>query len=99
MWSQRSVDMAQYTIGVRDLKAHLSSYLEKVQNGHTIIITSHGKPIAQLTPTREELMDRVKALQAAGLVAWSGKKPIIKMPKLVNKSDTLMSDLVVELRR
>ena len=55
--------MTQYTIGIRDLKAHLSSYLEKVQKGHTIIITSHGKPIAQLNPTREELMDRVKIMQ------------------------------------
>jgi prevent-host-death family protein len=59
--------MSQYTIGIRDLKSHLSAYLEKVQNGHIIIITSHGRPIAQLTPTREELMDRVKTLQEAGL--------------------------------
>lgn len=91
--------MAQYTIGIRDLKAHLSSYLEKVQNGHTIVITSHGKPIAQLTPTREELMDRVKTLQAAGLIAWSGKKPSVRIPKLVNKSDKLISDLVLDLRQ
>ena len=91
--------MAQYTIGIRDLKAHLSSYLEKVQKGHTIIITSHGKPIAQLTPTKEELMDRVKTLQAAGVIAWSGKKPAIKKPKLVNKSNRLISDLIVELRQ
>ena len=91
--------MTQYTIGIRDLKAHLSSYLEKVQKGHTIVITSHGKPIAQLTPTREELMDRVKTLQAAGLIAWNGKKPSVRKPKLVNKSNTLMSDLVLELRQ
>lgn len=91
--------MTQYTIGIRDLKSHLSAYLEKVQNGHTIIITSHGKPIAQLTPTREELMDRVKALQVAGLIAWSGQKPSIRKPKLANKSNKLISDLVVELRQ
>lgn len=91
--------MTQYTIGIRDLKAHLSSYLEKAQQGHTIIITSHGKPIAQLTPTREELMDRVKALQEAGLIAWSGKKPSVKKPKVINTSDVLLSDLVVEMRQ
>lgn len=91
--------MTQYTIGIRDLKAHLSSYLEKVQKGHTIIITSHGKPIAQINPTREELMDRVKALQAAGVVTWSGKKPAVKRPKLVNNGNKLISDLVVELRQ
>lgn len=90
--------MTQYTIGIRDLKAHLSSYLEKVQNGHTIIITSHGKPIAQLTPTKEELMERVKALQAAGLITWSGKKVAPAKPVVINKSEKLVSDIVVEMR-
>jgi prevent-host-death family protein len=90
--------MTQYTVGIRDLKTHLSSYLEKVQKGHTIVITSHGKPIAQLMPTREELMDRVKALQSAGLIAWNGKKPSVRKPKVVNNSNKLMSDLVVEYR-
>lgn len=90
--------MTQYTIGIRDLKAHLSSYLEKVQNGHTIIITSHGKPIAQLTPTKEELMERVKALQAAGLITWSGKKVVPAKPVVINKSEKLVSDIVVEMR-
>ncbi len=90
--------MAQYTVGIRDLKTHLSSYLEKVKKGHTVVITSHGKPIARLTPTHEELMDRVKALQDAGLIAWSGKKPTVRQPVLINKSDKLISDIVVELR-
>jgi prevent-host-death family protein len=87
------------TVGVRELKANLSAYLEKAQKGQTIIITSHGKPVAQLTPASEELMARVKALQAAGLISWNGKKPEIKKPKLKNTSDKLMSDLVVELRQ
>lgn len=91
--------MTQYTIGIRDLKAHLSSYLEKAQKGHTIIITSRGKPIARLTPTHEELLDRVKALQDAGLIAWSGKKPSVKKPKVINTSGVLLSDLVVEMRQ
>ena len=90
--------MTEYRIGIRDLKTHLSSYLEKVQKGHTVIITSHGKPVAQLSPAREELMDRVKALQAAGLIAWNGKKPSVRKPRVVNKSNKLMSDLVVEYR-
>jgi len=91
--------MTQYTIGIRDLKARLSSYLEKAHQGHTVIITSHGRPVAQLTPTRNDLMERVKGLQAAGLIAWSGKKPPIRKPKLKNKSDAPISDLVVELRQ
>jgi len=91
--------MTEYKIGIRDLKTHLSAYLEKVQKGHTIVITSHGKPIARLTPTQEEVMDRVKALQDAGLIAWSGKRPTVRKPTVVNNSDILLSDLVVEMRQ
>lgn len=90
--------MTQYTIGIRDLKAHLSSYLDKVQKGHTIIITSHGKSIAQIAPTREELMDRVKMLQDAGLIAWSGKKLKPAKPVAVNKSKKLASDIYIEMK-
>lgn len=90
--------MAQYKIGIRDLKAHLSSYLEKVQKGHTIIITSHGKPIAQLTPTQEELMARVKALQVAGLIAWNGKKLKPSKPVMINKTRRLASDIILEMQ-
>ncbi len=91
--------MAQYTIGIRDLKARLSLYLEKVRAGYTVIITSRGKPIAQPTPTMGDLMTRVKGLQAAGLIVWSGKKPSTRKPTLKNKSDILISDLVLELRQ
>lgn len=90
--------MTRYTIDICDLKAHLSSYLEKVQNGHTVIITSHGKPIAQLTPTREELMDRVKALQLAGLIDWNGKKLKPSKPVMINKSNKPASDIYMEMQ-
>ena len=50
--------MAELTVGIRDLKAHLSAYLKQVQQGQTIIITSHGKPIAQIIPITEDLMER-----------------------------------------
>ncbi|MBI5944507.1 MAG: type II toxin-antitoxin system Phd/YefM family antitoxin [Chloroflexi bacterium] len=90
--------MAQYKVGIRDLKTHLSSYLEKVQKGHTIIITSHGKPIANLTPNREELADRIKALQEAGLISWNGKKMRDISPVAINRGEKLASDIVVEMR-
>jgi chromosome segregation and condensation protein ScpB len=44
-------------------------------------------------------MERVKALQAAGLIAWNGKKPPIRKPKVINTTNKLMSDLVVEMRQ
>ena len=37
-------------IATRDLKDHLSEYLKRVQAGEELTITSHGKPIAMLSP-------------------------------------------------
>lgn len=37
-------------VATRDLKDHLSEYLKRVQAGEELTITSHGKPIAKLSP-------------------------------------------------
>jgi prevent-host-death family protein len=37
-------------VGVRDLKARLSEYLERVERGEIINVTSRGRPIAQIVP-------------------------------------------------
>ena len=35
-------------VGVRDLKAHLSSYLDRVRRGEVVVVTDHGVPIVRL---------------------------------------------------
>ena len=35
-------------VGIRDLRDHLSAYLERVKAGETLTITEHGKPIARI---------------------------------------------------
>ena len=37
-------------VGVRDLKAHLSDYLERAAGGEFITVTDRGRPIALLAP-------------------------------------------------
>lgn len=37
-------------IGVRDLKARLSEYLERVERGEVIDVTHRGRPVARLVP-------------------------------------------------
>ncbi|MEO5842862.1 MAG: type II toxin-antitoxin system prevent-host-death family antitoxin [Acidimicrobiales bacterium] len=37
-------------VGVRDLKAHLSQYLERAAGGEVITVTDRGRPIALLAP-------------------------------------------------
>jgi prevent-host-death family protein len=36
-----------------ELKAKLSSYLSEVKEGNSVYVTSHGRPVAQLSPVDE----------------------------------------------
>jgi prevent-host-death family protein len=53
--------------GIRDLRDHLSRYLERVRAGEELTVTDRGRPIARLVPVDElHAFDR---LVAEGLVA------------------------------
>jgi prevent-host-death family protein len=38
------------SVGIRDLKNHLSQHLAEVRAGKTVTITDHGQPVARLVP-------------------------------------------------
>ena len=68
MISFQGYNYAMDQISVLDAKTHFSRYLESVENGETIVICRHNKPIAELRPlpaTRE------RAVREPG--AWAGK--------------------------
>ncbi len=44
--------MQTQTIGAFEAKTHFSELLEKVHQGTLFIVTKHGKPVAQLGPTK-----------------------------------------------
>jgi prevent-host-death family protein len=59
------------TIGVFDAKNHLS---ELIESGEAITITKHGKPVATLTPIRQQASDvvaRIRALRCTAGVTVS----------------------------
>ena len=70
-------------VGVRDLKNHLSAYLDLVKSGHEIVVTEHGRPIARLSPVSADV-DRMAALVEAGIVqpALSAKPATLKRAQL-----------------
>jgi prevent-host-death family protein len=37
-------------VGVRELRDHLSRYLDRVKSGTEVVVTEHGVPIAYLVP-------------------------------------------------
>jgi prevent-host-death family protein len=82
--------------GVRELRDHLSRYLDLVRDGQEVTVTDHGKAVARLMPLdRPRPLDR---LIAEGL-ATPGRTP--KRPRtgqgIIAKGT--VSDLVAEQRR
>jgi prevent-host-death family protein len=90
-------------VGVRELKGNLSLYIHKAQSGEIVVVTERGKVVVQIVPvpaSTDEMSDTERNLVSvrAGLVEWSGKKLQTSQPDMVNKNDTMASDIVIEER-
>ena len=59
-------------VGVRELRDHLSAYLERVKAGEIITVTEHGRPIARLVAD-EPRSARLLELAAQGRVTLATK--------------------------
>jgi len=90
--------MEQTRVGIRELKENLSKYMTKVKSGQTIVITEHGKPVGRIIPEGISLEERIEALRQAGVIAWNGKKLEDIEPPVINRSNKLASDIVIEMR-
>ncbi len=90
--------MGEITVGTRELKNHLSRYLQRVKAGETIIITERGNPVGQIMPIQHDLTDRLKKLAEAGMIEWNGESLKPYQPKVVNRSEHQLSDLISEDR-
>ena len=86
------------TVGIRDFKARLSEYMQRVKDGQSLVITEHGKPVGRILPVAMSLEERIEVLRKAGLVEWSGKKLRDIKPPAINRGEKLASDIVVEMR-
>jgi prevent-host-death family protein len=90
--------MNEMKVSISELKSRLSEYLRRVKAGETLIITKHGRPIARIVPEPKTLREKMLLLVDAGLAEWNGERPEITEPVVLNDSDILVSDLVVEMR-
>ncbi len=83
------------SVGIKELKTKLSSYVDKVKQGEEIIITDRGKEVALVIPVSRE-RHAVKSLISSGKAKWLGGKPVgIKGIKIKGKS---LSETVLEDR-
>lgn len=87
------------TIGIRELKAHLSEYLKRVESGEYLTVAHRGRPIATIAPaaTKPEV-DWVRAMVSEGRAQWSGGKPRGLMPRVKSRGKPA-SRMVLEDRR
>lgn len=90
--------MTEVSVGVRELKTHLSEYLREVQRGRTIVITDHGRPVGRLVPATLPLEDRIEVLRRAGVITWSGKRPQPVTPMAKRHGTGTVADLLIEDR-
>ena len=63
-------------VSIRALKTQLSLYLKRVQGGERLVVTSHGKAVAVLSPPSATATDRrIEAMLRDGVARWGGGKP------------------------
>lgn len=62
------------SVGIKELKAKLSSYIDKVTKGEQVIITEHGREVAIIIPISKE-RKAIRSLIDSGKAHWSGGKP------------------------
>jgi antitoxin (DNA-binding transcriptional repressor) of toxin-antitoxin stability system len=83
------------TVGIRELKAHLSHYVRLARQGERVIVTDRGREVAELravTPVQAGL----KELIDSGMVKWSGGKPTTFPRRRTLRSEPLSETIVRE---
>jgi prevent-host-death family protein len=56
-------------VGIFEAKTNLSALVEEVEKGGTVVITRHGKPVAQLVRAEPELSQEEIAKRTEALLA------------------------------
>ncbi|MBM9591434.1 type II toxin-antitoxin system prevent-host-death family antitoxin [Leptospira sp. 201903075] len=89
-------------VGVRDLKAKLSEYLDKARLGDEVIVTDHGKPIARLIkePNKQKsTIEKMYLLAEKGMIQLPSKdKQSKSITPLKTKSKMTASDILLNDR-
>lgn len=88
------------TVGVRDLKTHLSRHLKRVRAGARLLVTEHGRSIATISPVQAPVdLDWAHQLVAEGGARWNGGKPAGAEKPVTRRGKRTAASIVLEDRR
>ena len=87
------------SVGSRELKTRLGSYLRQVQKGTTLIVTERGRPVAELRPlsisgSGEDA--RLKELVEVGVLTRENEEPLETFEAI--RTDNSLSQAIIEDR-
>ncbi len=90
-------------VGVQELKARLSHYLDLVKAGECVTVTDHGRPVAELrapTPLPDDLPPKLRRLIEEGHARLGGPMRDLPppIPLLPGDSGKTMVEYVSEQR-
>lgn len=85
--------------GIRELRQHLSRYVERVKTGETIEVTDHGRLVARLMPASDTASE-IAELEARGLVVQTPSLDFASLapPRPPRAGELLPSEVLAEER-
>jgi prevent-host-death family protein len=87
------------TVGIRELKTHLSRHLKRVRAGARLLVTERGRSIATINPVEAPAdVDWAHQLVAEGHAHWNGGKPT-GATRPATLAGRMASSIVLEDRR
>lgn len=93
--------MSTQTVGARELKVRLGTYLRRVRNGQRLVVTDRGQPVAELRPIEAgTAIDALLVeLEARGMVTRPTRKALTPFtPVTCRGTGKTASQLVIEDR-
>ena len=93
-------DHKMKTVGSRELKIRLGTYLRLVKEGATLVVTDRGEPIAELRPlplARTQLERRLRKVAATGLLTLP-TQPLPKRKRVRVRGGDVSDTIAAERR-
>jgi prevent-host-death family protein len=85
------------SVGLRELKTHISEYMTQVQEGDTLLVTVRGKKVGRIIPVN--VKSGIDPMLESGHALWSGKKFSPRIKPVSPRGKNTITDLLLENRK